>query len=402
MTTPRPRIAVVTHFYPSDAEPQRGLAVYHHVLALAEWADIEVCCLQPEYPKGRFLQPRTYPYKKSNASSSRAADLPVRTVSYPVFPLLSRPFNASICSARLTPQIQQIQPDLILGCFAYPDGRAAVLTGKKLDIPVIVEALGSDLRRVRSLWMRRLVRDTVQQAAFVVTVSDELRTRALQLGASPDRVRTIRRGCDADIFHLAYRDEARLELGISEDVELIVFVGRFVELKGLYELFTVLPSLAARRPRVRLACIGEGPLESELRRIAKNCDMTHHVIFPGSVEPHEVAQWLSASNLLCLPSHSEGLPNVVVEALSCGRPVVATEVGGLPEIVDPRCGILTPPRDPQRLLDALGACLSRAWDEQLIAGIFRRSWKDAAWETYQTCIKVLSSTRRFAPQQIAC
>jgi glycosyltransferase involved in cell wall biosynthesis len=102
-----------------------------------------------------------------------------------------------------------------------------------------------------------------------------------------------------------------------------------------------------------------------------------------------VAEWLAASNLLCLASHSEGVPNIAIEALSCGRPVVGTRVGGIPEIVDANCGILVPAKEPQRLADALVAGLQTAWDENTIASACRRSWHDTARETHDALLQVL-------------
>jgi glycosyltransferase involved in cell wall biosynthesis len=249
--------------------------------------------------------------------------------------------------------------------------------------------MGSDLRRVNTFWQRRFVSQTLRQSAFVVPVSEDLTRYAIQFGASPERVRTIRRGCHTSIFHLADRQTARIHLQVREDAELIVFVGRLVEVKGLRELFEALPPLMAARPALELACIGGGPLEQELRSCAVRSGIAGRVRFLGGLEPRSVAQWLTASNLLCLPSHSEGFPNVIMEALSCGRAVVASNVGGIPEIVDHTCGILTPPQDAAQLAEALSAGLDRAWDEEWIAAKFSRSWEDSAREIYDVCLQVL-------------
>ena len=94
---------------------------------------------------------------------------------------------------------------------------------------------------------------------------------------------------------------------------------------------------------------------------------------------------MRAADLFCLPSYSEGCPNVVVEALACGRPVVATRVGGIPELVKGTCGMLIPPRDIGELRRALDAALSKQWDGEEIARTSRRSWKDVAAETFAVC-----------------
>ena len=109
----------------------------------------------------------------------------------------------------------------------------------------------------------------------------------------------------------------------------------------------------------------------------------------GRATSAEVAQWMAASNAFCLPSYSEGCPNVVVEALACGRPVIACDVGGIPELVDDTCGVLLPPQDPDRLAGAIRATLDRPWDEALIARKAKRSWEDCARETMDVLNLVL-------------
>jgi glycosyltransferase involved in cell wall biosynthesis len=381
-------VAFVTHFYPSAAEQQRGLAIHQMVQSLSAMADIEVFCVSPVYPKVDFLEPRRYLYRRC-VEKAPFTSLPVHFIQYPAFPLLSRPFNGSTLASRLIPELARMRFDVIVSCFAYPDGFAAVLAGEELGIPVIVETLGSDLRCAKSMWARRLVRRALGKASLVTAVSAELRERALELGVAPNRVRVMRWGCDEGVFHLADRTLARTQLNIPQDAELIVFVGRLVEIKGLRELFTALPGLVAERPAVKLACIGEGPMEQELRSRALKSGVAGRTIFVGSLDPHGVAHWLAASNLLCLPSHSEGLPSVVLEAFACGRPVVASAVGGIPEVVDPSCGILTFPKDPVSLSRALSDCLSQEWDAKLISGRFNRTWRDVARDTYNACLEVL-------------
>jgi teichuronic acid biosynthesis glycosyltransferase TuaC len=94
--------------------------------------------------------------------------------------------------------------------------------------------------------------------------------------------------------------------------------------------------------------------------------------------------------VFCLPSLSEGSPNVMMEALRCGRPVVASNVGGIPELLTPMSGILTPPSNATALADALRQAFTRHWDEAAIARISRRTWSDMAGETYDVCRKVLN------------
>jgi glycosyltransferase involved in cell wall biosynthesis len=387
----RLRVALVTHLYPTDAEPSRGLAVYHHFQEFAKLADVSVYCVMPDYPDVRFLGPRTFQVRKAKRLGSTC---PGAIVRYPTLPWVTRPLNGWNCARSLTPHLRQTQPDIVLATFLYPDGYAAVTCARKLGIPVIVEGIGSDLRRVKGFWARRLTKQTIHQANYLTTVSAELRRRAIsEFDAEPQKVRVRRQGCDPSIFRLTSRTAARQALRMDLAAELIVFVGRLVEIKGLRELLAAIPRLIARRPQVQVACVGEGPLLRDLQTAARQSGIQDRVMFPGALPPVEVAKWIAASNLVCLPSHSEGLPNIVIEALACGRPVVASDVGGIPELIDSGCGVLTPPQNPERLAQALEQCLTTRWDEEAIAQRFQRSWKESAREHFELCLEVLHRCR---------
>jgi len=264
-----------------------------------------------------------------------------------------------------------------------------VLAGAELGVPVIVKCLGSDLRVIPDALSRSLVKSTLQRASFVLTTSEDLRRCALHLGATEARTRTIRNGCDSAVFHPTDRLEARRSLGVDADAELVLFVGRLVAVKGIGELLDAVRKLRAKHPKLRVACIGEGVLEQELHSAAADPAIAEHVTFLGRKPPEEVARWLAACDLLCLPSYSEGCPNVVLEALFCGRPVVASDVGGVPELVDSGCSILVPPRDSTRLAEAIDVALHRTWDAAAISRHYGRSWDDVGRETFEVCQTVL-------------
>ena len=122
-----------------------------------------------------------------------------------------------------------------------------------------------------------------------------------------------------------------------------------------------------------------------MERTAGSAGTGRSLLLPGGCAPPQVAEWMAASDVVCLPSYSEGCPNVVIEALSSGRPVVATAVGGSPDLINSRCGILIPPRDASKLAAALGEALDRHWIPDEIATEFRRGWDQVARETLDFC-----------------
>jgi glycosyltransferase involved in cell wall biosynthesis len=168
-------------------------------------------------------------------------------------------------------------------------------------------------------------------------------------------------------------------------------VGRLDVKKGLREMLAAAARLALEHPRLQLAFVGEGLFGKELEDRAGNAGLGGRVRLPGVCSSAEVARWMAAADVFCLPSYYEGCPNVLVEALACGRPVVSTTVGGIPELVTADCGILVAPGDVEQLAGALAAALRRNWNEPAIARRFRRGWDVVAAETDAVCRSVLPS-----------
>ena len=392
----RLRIAVVTPSFPTQADPYRGVYNYQSALALQKWADVEVFCLLATYP--RWTRPRLRSYKRAEGLMPTPG-VRAHLVEYPALPLLSRPFNAAMCSRMLRLRLKASAPDLIVAYWVHPEGLGAVRAGSALGVPVVVVALGSDLRIIPDALARRGVRRALHESDYVMTVSGELRDQAVLLGAPPDRTRAVLNGCDRAVFHPAPRPLAREELGVAPDSRLILFVGRFATVKGIDVLLDACASLRATEKHLELVLIGQGELESELRARAAAEDLAGCVRFQGSEEPRRVARWMAASNLLCLPSYSEGCPNVVLEALLSGRPVVASKVGGVPEMVDESCAVLVPPGDRDALVRGLAEGLSREWDEGAIAGRRIRTWDDVGRETFEVCQAVLAARKSGAAER---
>jgi glycosyltransferase involved in cell wall biosynthesis len=220
-------------------------------------------------------------------------------------------------------------------------------------------------------------------------VSEHLRHQAIRMGASAERTRAVRNGCDTSVFRLTDRAAARAGLGLDAESEVVIFVGWIAPTKGLRELVDAVTRLRISHPRLQLFCIGEGALQPELEARAKDAGLGRSIRFLGWRDSPEVASWLAAANVFCLPSYAEGCPNSVIEALACGRPVVATNVGGIPELVDSESGILVAPQDSEALAEALSEALSRPWDEPRISQRSQRSWDQVAEETRQICMECL-------------
>jgi teichuronic acid biosynthesis glycosyltransferase TuaC len=375
---------------PLSTEPGRAASIRQQLGHMNSMADIRVFTLHPLYPRIALLQPRSFLYERNEFAVANDDDLRVTYVRYPAVPFLTRPLNGIAAARRLFEYVADFRPDVVLSYCIYPDAFAAISVARKLGVPVIAGARGSDLLRISDAFTRHQIKRALQWCDYVIAVSSELISKAVELGACKDRTRVIPNGCETSIFFPAERDEAKRELALPNGCQLVTFVGRLVRLKGLSELLTAFKSLLGAHPSLVLACIGDGPLMPELRELCATMGIQDRVYFTGNLPATAVARWLAASDLFCLPSHSEGCPSAVIEALACGRPVVATDVGGIPDLIRPSCGILVPPKNSGALQSAIGKALSTDWDALEISRSFTRTWRDVAAETYSVCEELLS------------
>jgi glycosyltransferase involved in cell wall biosynthesis len=387
------RIALITPLLPVPRDPTRGRFLYETARALSRIASVRVFLQHPHYLSVRALLPQRLAFADVGGNF-HVEDLDVETIEYPALPIVSRALNGWVSGAKLLPRLRAYAPDIVLAYWVYPDGFGAQRAARKLGVPCVIGALGTDIHGRQGL-SKVLTRRTIRRSTHLIAVSDAMRAYAIDTyGARPEAVRTIVNGFNASVFGPRDPVQARKELEIAPGSRLIVYVGRLVETKGLRELLEAFDALRMRIADARLALIGEGPLREELAAAIAARGLKGSVVLPGGQPPEKVAQWIGAADLLTLPSWSEGYPNVVVEALACGRPVVGTRVGGMPELINESNGILVAPRDPLALADALGQALARRWDARAIAAPMQRSWDDVARETLQTCEHALAAAGR--------
>jgi len=272
--------------------------------------------------------------------------------------------------------------DCIDAHFVYPDGLAAVLLGKTLNIPVSVSARGTDINLYPSFRLiRPLIRWTLLQAHAVIAVSAALKEAMVGLGVPPDKIHVITNGVDAELFQPMDPHEAKRQLHLPNHGQLLVSVGALIRPKGQLMLIRAFAKVASRHSELQLYILGEGPLRRELESLIGVLGLQDRVRLPGKRPNRELAQWFNAAEVSLLTSEREGWPNVVTESLACGTPVVATRVGGIPEILhSPELGIVVD-RTVEGVGDGLQTALSRRWDRQAISKQTRaRTWSTVATE----------------------
>ncbi len=248
----------------------------------------------------------------------------------------------------------EFRPDIILGSWAYPDGYAAVRLAKQLNIPVAVQVLGSDVNLLdRFPARRRETWKSLHSADAVITVSQDLANKIIHHGIDSRRVKVVYRGMNKSVFFPGSQREARSELKMGDASPKLLFIGNLVPVKAVDVLITACALLQDCFPQLQLHIIGDGPLRKSLQAQAAAISIDNRVHFHGVVPHGQLPMWYRAADLLVLPSLAEGVPNVLLESIACGRPYVASDTGGIPEISNHAGCALVVPGNPQALANAI-------------------------------------------------
>ncbi len=299
---------------------------------------------------------------------------------YPLLPGISMPAHGMLMYLACLPLARRLQIEKKFDCidahFVYPDGFAAVHLGRKLSLPVVVSARGTDINLYSSFRLiRTMLRWALSNAAGVIAVSADLKNKMIALGIPESEIQVISNGVDTERFQPYDARSSRKQLRLPEEGFLIVSVGSLIESKGHHLLIAAVAELARSFPQLRLYILGEGVYRSKLEEVVREKKMQDRVFLCGTRPNEELSLWFSAANLSCLLSSREGWPNVVSEALACGTPVLATRAGGIPEIFSSTELGMFVERNVQSIAVGLERALTKAWNRAEIAKHSRsRGW----------------------------
>lgn len=371
------RVLAITKIFPNQAEPLSAPFNRQQFAALARRCELEVAATIPWFP-GAGLVARW-------SSAGKLAKVPRREhiagipVSHPrtlFVPRLAHGAWGPLYAASIVPGLARYRGkvDVVLGSWAYPDGFAAVIAARLLGVPCVVKLHGSDINVMAKLpGPRRQTAWALSRAARVVAVSRALADEVVALGVRREQIAIVMNGVDAELFHVRDRAAARTQLGLPAG-PLALYVGNLKPEKGVLDLARAWERVVRDLPEARLAIVGGGPL-----RDALEAALPPRATLFGAQPLAQIPAWMAACDVLVLPSHVEGTPNVVLEALASGRRVVATAVGGIPDLItSDTVGTLVPPHQPAAMAAALTQALRTPYAPEPVATQGARGGWDAS------------------------
>ena len=391
------RILFISTIFPHPANPVcgtfnleicRALALQHevHVIAPRSWI---------ENARSRSRLRTTKSELKDWSEESLGMKVTHPTYYYP--PKVLRRYYGSFMWHSVRGEIKRVQkefsPDCVVSYWAHPDGEVGLLAAREAGVPAAVIVGGSDvLILTENPARRRRVLRVLHDSEAVVTISDGLRNRVIDLGVSPDRAHTVYQGVNPEVFFVGEKYETRRRLGLPLDRKILIWVGRIVPIKGLDTLVDTCSKMKQSNVDFDLYLVGDGPGREELESHIGNRGLSDSIHCVGPVEHRELSDWYRAADLMVMSSVSEGLPNVLRESLACGTGFVATDVGSISEIADPRYSMLVPPRDSNAMAMAIEAALLSNLSDAA-RNYVPRTWKNTA-NTLEKLLQDLGSEKR--------
>ncbi len=358
------RLLVFTGLYPNVAQPRHGVFVEERLRHLVDSGRISATVVAP-VPWFPFRNPMFGAYSKfaSVPEKEERYGISILHPRYLVIPKVGMSIAATLMFHALLPVVRQLKVsgtefDLIDAHYFYPDGVAAARLGTVMGKPVVITARGTDVTWIPNYRRtRRQIQSAAASAAAIVTVSQALKDTLAELGVHPDKVTVLRNGVDLERFGTRDRVAIRAKLNLTGPVWLAV--GHLIERKGVHITLAAL----GRTPDVTLLIAGDGPEGHKLMQLANRLKISDRVRFLGAISHRDLGDYYNAADAMVLASSREGMPNVVLEALACGTPVVATRVEGIPELITaPEAGELMSERTSEALVSAWNKLWARKPD----------------------------------------
>ena len=369
------KILTITSLYPDATRPRHGIFIETRVRKLVESGAAQVRVIAPcpwfPLPSGPYGVFARVPRREVRHGIT--VDHP-RYVVVPKIGMSAGPLSMYLSLHGAIGRLiaEGCDFDVIDAHYFFPDGVAAVMAARHFAKPVLITARGSDLNVLPNYFLpRRMILWAARQADGLATVSAALRDRLAGLGAARERIAVLRNGVDLALFAPRDRGQCRARLGL--DGIVILSVGNLVEVKRHDLVIDALTLMS----EAQLLIVGEGPERAALVDKVHRQGVATRVHFLGNKTQDELAEYYSAADVLVLASRNEGSPNVLLEAMACGTPVVVSDIPGMDEIVQSAAvGRLFSSGDAMALVNSINSLLHERPDRQTI----RRYAENFGWQ----------------------
>ncbi|MCD4811497.1 glycosyltransferase [bacterium] len=386
------KVLSFSYCFPNAVRPTWGIFIAQRLAALSQREDVEleICAPVPTFPIVSHLQSDIPPLQETKSG------LTVHHPRYFYVPKFMKHLDGKFYARGLLPWVRNYckrsQPKIFDAHFAWPDGVGVYHLSRKLNIPYVVTLRGWIWVGMKQPKLWNQATEALQNAHAIINLCKPMADVCKKLGCEEQRLHIVHNGVDRKLFHPIDRAAARKILGLPQDLPLIVCVAYFQRRKGILEVIRAFAKLPFDTHLVLVGASVEADYYKEVLQTISKLGLANRVIMPGPQPYHLIPLYLNAANVTVLVSYWEGCPNVVVESLGCGTPVIATPVGSVPEQIIPgKNGYIVPMKNPDILAEALKKALSQNWNrQQLSASIM--SWDDIARKVQKILHKAVYSS----------
>lgn len=348
------KILTFTTLYPNNVKNGHGIFVEQRLRNLLKLKGISAKVIAP-VPWFPFSSKKFGQYAKfaEVLRKEERFNIHIEHPRYPLIPKIGMTISPILMALWLYPvfkkSLENDDVDIIDAHYFYPDGVAAVILGRIFNKPVVITARGTDINLIPQFYLpRKMILWAAKSATNIVTVCEALKNELVTLGVDKNKIQALRNGVDLTFFHPEDISQSKEKLKICRPT--LLSVGHLVERKGHHFVIEAMKNL----PEYDLLIAGDGEEKEALKKLAKELNVAERVTFLGSVSHQDLVTIYSAVDLLVLASSREGWANVLLEAMACGTPAIATNIWGTSEVITaPEAGLLIEQRSANAIVDAV-------------------------------------------------
>ena len=373
---PRKRLLALSYLFPNVEKPNHGIFVYNRLNAMAKYADITVINPIPWSPLHSFID--KFKHLRNIPAKTQRGNLTIYHPRYLSIPGYAKGIEIPTYRSAVKKVINEIgfDFDLIDLHWTFPDLPTGDYLSNRYGVPYRLTLRGMEAFHIQDGDVRqKTVAKYLKRVDSIISLSQEMADEADTIAGTAAKTKVVRNGVDTKAFFFKGREQCRHSLGLPESQRIVLGVGALIHRKGFDVVISAIKNLfeTGHDLDTHFYILGaegaEGDYRKELFDLVASANLADRVHFVGAVQNDKLVDWYNAADLFCLSSRGEGSPNVLTEALACGCPAVATNVGSVPEIMaaEDDLGTVIPVNDVLRTAEAIDELLRKQHDRQIQA-----------------------------------